>query len=142
MAITQGVCTGFIAECLIGTHDLSADTLKVALYGSSATIGPSTTAYTATGEVSGTGYTAGGATVAVASGYPLESGQVVEIDFDDVTWASSTITAATGALIYNSSKSNKAIAVVSFGAAVSSSNGAFLLEWPNPDTYPTIRLAG
>lgn len=142
MAITQGVCTSFLEEILAGTHDFSADTFKVALYGSSATLGPDTIDYTSTGEVSGSGYTAGGATVSVAEGYPLGSGLVVKIDFDDVTWSSSTITAATGCLIYNSSKSNKAVAVFTFGAAVSSSNGDFVLEWPDPNTYPTIRLAG
>jgi len=140
MAITQGVCTSFLSELFTGVHDFSADTFKVALYGSSASLGRSTTAYTATGEISGTGYTAAGATVAVAAGYPTTSGTQVLVDWDDVTWASSTLTGVMGALIYNSSKANRAVAVYSFGAGVNSQSGAFDIAWPDPSISPALRL--
>ena len=120
MAITQALCTSFKTEILGGTHDLDTDVLKIALYTSSATLDATTTAYSSTNEVSGTGYTAGGETVSGAT--ITSSGTTAFVDFSDVTWSSSTITAR-GALIYNSSKSNKAVAVLNFGSDKSSSNG-------------------
>ena len=82
-------------------------TFKIALYTSSATLGASTTAYSTTNEVSGTGYTAGGKTLPVASGV-TSSGTVAYVDFTDVTWSSSSITAR-GALIYKSATGNPAV---------------------------------
>ena len=108
MAITQPVCNSFKQELLQGLHDLDGHTLKLALYTSSATLGPTTTAFSTTNESSGTNYTSGGATlsnVAVSL-----SGTVAFVDFDDVTFSSATIADAAGALIYNSSASNRAIA--------------------------------
>lgn len=121
------MCSSFKRELLGGTHDLDTDVIKMALYTSTATLGATTTAYSATNEVSGAGYTAGGATM----GSPVISldGTTAIVDFADVTWPSATITAR-GALIYNSSKTNKAIAVLDFGANKSSTGGDFTVVMP------------
>ena len=112
MAITQAMCTSFKLELLSGVHGFSTDTFKIALYDSSANLGTSTQEYTSSSEVVASGYTAGGATLTVVP--PASSGTTAYVDFDDVTW-SSAITAR-GALIYNTSKSNKSVAVLNFGA--------------------------
>ena len=128
MAITQAICNSFKEELLEGTHDLDGHTLKLALYTSSATLGATTTAYSTTNESSGTNYTAGGATlssVAVAS-----SGSTAYVDFADVSFSSATISDAAGALIYNSSASNKAIAVIDFGAKKSVTSGPLTISLP------------
>ena len=138
MAITQAIPTSFKAEILQGIHD-SADTYKMALYTSAATLGTSTTAYSATNEVVGIGYTIGGATL---SGFNVTtSGTTAILDFTtDPSWANASITAR-GALIYNSSKSNKAVYVLDFGSDISSTNGTFAVAFPTPDaTNGLIRL--
>lgn len=139
MAITQAMCNSFKTELLGGTHDLDTDTIKIALFTSSATLGASTTAYSTTNEVSGTGYTAGGNTL---SGATISlSGSTAIVDFSDTTWSSATITAR-GALIYNSSKSDKAIAVLDFGSDKSSTNGDFTVVFPAADaSNAIIRIA-
>lgn len=132
MAITQSVCSSFKQELLGGVHNFTAstgDVFKIALYTSSASLDSTTTAYSATNEASGTGYTAGGNTLTTATGSVFISGTTAYIDFDDTTWASSTISAA-GALIYNSSKSNKAVLVLSFGGTYSSTSGNFTVQFP------------
>ena len=130
MAITQAIPTSFKAEILQGIHD-SADTYKMALYTSVATLGTSTTAYTTINEVTGTGYTAGGVTL---SGFNVStSGTTAILDFaTDPSWENATITAR-GALIYNSSKSNKAVYVLDFGSDITSTNGTFTVTLPAPD---------
>ena len=130
MAILQAIATSFKAEILQGIHD-SADTYKIALYTSAATLGATTTAYSATNEVSGTGYTAGGQ---VLSGFNVTtSGITAILDFTtDPSWENATITAR-GALIYNSSKSNKAVYVLDFGSDIASTNGTFAITLPTPD---------
>lgn len=100
----------------------SADTYKIALYNSSATLDATTTVYSATNEATGAGYTAGGLTLTRFT--VSQSGNTTQLDFADATWNASTIVAS-GAMIYNSSKSNKAVAVYSFGGSISSTNGAF-----------------
>lgn len=139
MAITQAMCNSFKTELLGGTHDLDTDVIKIALFTSSATLGASTTAYSTTNEVSGTGYTAGGNTL---SGATISlSGSTAIVDFTDTTWSSATITAR-GALIYNSSKSDKAIAVLDFGSDKSSTNGDFTVVFPAADaSNAIIRIA-
>lgn len=127
MAITQTMCSSFKREILLGEHDLDTDVIKIALYTSSATLGASTTAYATTNEVVGTGYTAGGNTLTGAA--VTLDGTTAIVDFNDTTWSSATITAR-GALIYNSSKSNKAIAVLDFGSDKSASNGNFTINFP------------
>ena len=139
MANTQTVCTSFKAALLGGEMDFSSDTsqtFKIALYTSSATLGASTTAYSTTNEASGTGYTAGGATLPVASGV-TSSGTVAYVDFTDVTWSSSSITAR-GALIYKSASGNPAVAVIDFGGEVQSSSGDFTISWPAPSATNAI----
>ena len=140
MAITQAVCNSFKQELLQGLHDLDGHTLKLALYTSSATLGPTTTAFSTTNESSGTNYTSGGATisnVAVSS-----SGTVAFVDFDDVSFSSATISDAAGALIYNSSASNRAIAVLDFGSTKSVSGGTLTVSLPSASaTTALIRIS-
>jgi hypothetical protein len=127
MAVTAAVCNSYKTDILSGTHT-SGDTYKMALYTSaSATLNASTTAYTSTGEVSGTGYTAGGTAL---SGFSAAlSGNSATLTFTSPVWSSATITADT-ALVYNSSKSNKAVAVLSFTSS-SSTNGNFTVTIPS-----------
>lgn len=143
MAITQAMCTSFKVELLTGTHNFTnstGDTFKIALFTSSATLGASTTAYSTSNEVPSTGnYSAGGNTLTSVT--PTSSGTTAFTDFADTTWSSSTIT-ANGALIYNSSKSNKAVAALAFGGDKSSSNGDFTIVFPAADaSNAIIRIA-
>lgn len=135
MAIIQTIPASFLTELFSGTHDFSSDVFKLALYDSTATLGADTTAYSTTGEISGTGYSAGGGTVSVASGYPqvLTEGawRKLVLDFDDVSWAGATFSAAAG-LIYNSSKSNRAVCVIDLGGVVSAVSQTFTLVFPPP----------
>lgn len=129
MPITQAMCSSFKQEILLGEHDMDTDTIKLALYTSSATLSASTAAYSTADEVSdsGTNYTAGGNTLTGAS--VALDGTTAIVTFSSTTWAASTITAR-GALIYNSSKANKAIAVLDFGGDKTSTNGAFTVSFP------------
>jgi hypothetical protein len=142
MAITTAMPTSFKSELMSGLHDFDnpgGNTFKIALYTSSATLGASTTAYSATNEVSGTGYTAGGNTLTAVS--PTTSGTTAYVDFADTTWTSSTIT-ANGALIYNNTNANRACAVLAFGSDKSSSNGDFQIIFPTANaTDAIIRIA-
>lgn len=128
MAITAAICNSFKQEILGGTHS-SADTYKIALYPSTATLSKSTTAYSSTGEcANGNGYTTGGATLTGFS-VTLDTDTAI-LDFTtDPTWTTSTITAR-GALIYNSSKSDKAVAVLDFGADITSTSDTFTVTFP------------
>lgn len=147
MAITQAMCTSFKIEILNGVHvfsnagGLSPDTFKLALYTSATTLDASTLAYgTPTNEVSnvGTGYTTGGATLTVASGTPTSSGTTSFVSFNTpVTFPSATFTAR-GALIYNSTKSNKAVAVLDFGSDKSVSGATFTVQMPTADSINAI----
>jgi hypothetical protein len=113
MALAQTLCSSFKQESWLGVHDLDTDVLKMALYTSAASLGADTTAYTLTGESSGTGYTAGGEILTNVQ--VLLSGTTAYVTFDNPTWTGANFVAR-GALIYNTSKSNKAIAVLDFGA--------------------------
>jgi hypothetical protein len=122
------MCSSFKPEILGGIHDLDTDVIKIALYTSSATLGAGTTAYTTTNECPSTGnYVAGGNTL--TSPVISLDGTTGICDFADSTWAAATITAR-GALIYNSSKSDKAIAVLDFGSDKTSTDGAFTVIMP------------
>jgi len=132
MAITQALTTSFKKELLEGVHNFTTHTFKIALYTSAATLNAATTAYSATNEVSGTGYTAGGATLTVTGGAVSTSGTTVFVDFSDVTWAAATITAR-GAVIYNASASNRAVAVLDFGVDKVSSATDFVITMPAAD---------
>jgi hypothetical protein len=137
MAITQAMTTSFKKELMEGVHDFTTHIFKIALYTSSATLDATTTAYSATNEVSGTNYTAGGNTLTVTGGAVSTSGTTAYIDFSDTTWADATITAR-GALIYNSSASNKAVAVLDFGADKTSTAGDFTVSFPTADASNAI----
>ena len=140
--LTQAMCTSFKTELLTGTHDFtnsSGDTFKLALYTSSATLDASTTAYTTTNEASGTGYSAGGGTLANVT--PTSSGTTAFTDFSDLTFSSATITAR-GCLIYNDTDSDKAVAVLDFGGDKTSTNGDFTIQFPTADaSNAIIRIA-
>jgi hypothetical protein len=143
MAITTAMATSFKSQLLSGAHDFDnpgGNTFKIALYTSSATLGASTTAYSSTNEVASTGnYSAGGNTLTAVS--PTTSGTTAYVDFADSTWSSSTIT-ANGALIYNNTNSNTAVASLAFGSDKSSSNGDFQIIFPTANaTDAIIRIA-
>ena len=145
MAITSAICTSFKQELLVGTHNFTAttgNTFKIALYTSSATLGAGTTAFSSTNEItnsSGTAYTSGGATLTSVT--PTTDSTTAVCDFADVSFTSASFT-ANGALIYNSSQSNKAVAVIAFGGDKTVSSGTFTIQFPTADaTNAIIRLA-
>lgn len=131
--ITAGLTNSFKEQLLLGQHDLETDVLKIALYTSSAVLGPGTTVYSASDEVSGTGYTAGGEILANVT-VSLSQG-IAYASFDNPTWNAATF-ATRGALIYNSSKSNKSIAVLNFGIDQTMLSQQFQIQLPadSPDT--------
>ena len=139
MAITQAMCTSFKKEILEAVHNFtnsSGNTFKVALYTSSASLDASTTAYTTSNEVSGTGYTAKGNTLTNVT--PTTSGTTALTDFADTTWSSSTITAR-GAMIFNESASgDPSVLILNFGADKSSSSGDFTIAFPAADAINAI----
>ena len=151
MAISQAMCTSFKVQILDGVHNFgtgvvrattAADTFKIALYTSSATLDANTTAYSATNEVSssGTGYTTGGNTLTIAQ-VPTSTSTTAWLDFADSTWANSTIT-ANGALIYNNTQGNAAVAVLAFGGDKTSTSGDFTIVFPTANsTAAIIRIA-
>lgn len=149
MAITQAMATSFKVEILTAYHNFGttvtragtgADTFKIALYTSAATLGATTTAYSATNEITGTGYTAGGNTLTISQ-VPTSTSTTAWLDFADSTWTAATIT-ANGALIYNSTQANRAVAVLAFGGDKTSTAGDFTIIFPTADsTNAIIRIA-
>ena len=128
---------------MTGTHDFTnstGDTFKLALYTSSATLGASTTAYSATNEASGTGYSAGGGTLTNVT--PTTSGTTALTDFADLTFSSATIT-ANGALIYNDTAAgDPSVVVLAFGGDKTSTAGDFTIQFPAADaSNAIIRIA-
>ena len=139
MPITQAMCSSFKQQLLLGEHDLDTDVIKLALYTSAATLSAATTVYSTSDEVVGTGYTAGGNTLTGAT--VSLTGTTAFVDFSDTTWTTATITAR-GALMYNASKSNKAIAVLDFGADKTSTAGNFVVQFPaNDSSSAIVRIA-
>jgi hypothetical protein len=150
MAITQAMCTSFKKELLFGAHDFdtsTGDTIKLALFTSSASLDATTTAFSASNEVAASGgYTSGGNTLNSVD--PTTSSTTAFLDFDDSTWSSSTITAR-GAMIYNTtpnttsiSLTNPAVVILDFGADKSSSSGDFTVQFPAADaSNAIIRIA-
>ncbi len=127
MAITSGITISFRREILLGEHDLDTNSLKLALYTNAASLSDGTTVYTTSNEVVGTGYSAGGV---VLTGIDVTTdSSVAVVSITDAVVTASTITAR-GALIYNSSQADKAIAVFDFGSDKSSSNGDFTVQFP------------
>jgi hypothetical protein len=136
--ITAGMCNGFKEELLKGIHDFLTDTFKIALYTNNATIGPGTTTYTTANEASGAGYTAGGNTLTGAT-VTLSQG-IAFVSFSTTTWTSGNFSAR-GALIYNSSKADRAVAVFEFGEVKTVSSGNFQIQFPaNNPTDAVIRI--
>jgi hypothetical protein len=159
MANTASMCTSFMGELMTATHNFgtapiraatTADTFKAALYFASATINASTTAYSTTGEVtntSGTGYTAGGVTVTngtapIATNSSATAGVAYWTPTASFSWTSLTVTTAfDSVLVYNSTQSNKAVAVYTFGSQTITA-GTFTLTMPsNTTTTGLLRLA-
>lgn len=143
------MCTSFKQELLYGVHDFDAstgDTFNIALYTSAATLNAATTAYSATNETSGTGYSAGGQ--ALTNVNPTTSGTTALTDFADETFSTATITAR-GALIYNTtpnttsiSVTNPAVVVLDFGGDKTSTAGDFTIVFPTADaSNAIIRIA-
>ena len=141
MGITTAMCNSFKQELLGGVHDLDTHTLKIALIKASpsGTYGAATTNYSdVTGnsdEASGTGYSAGGQNLDSAS--ISLSGSTAFVDFADEVFSTLTIS-ADGAIIYNSSASNKAIAVFNFGSTVTATNGDFTIVFPTADASNAV----
>lgn len=135
MSIVQTQTTSFKKELYQGIHDLSADTIKIALYTGNADLNADTTAYTTSGEVVASGYTAGGQTM---TGVQISSsGYVAYVNWDNVVW-SSALTARC-ALMYNASKGNKSVAVLDFGSDKTSTT-TFTITMPaNTSTTALIR---
>jgi len=137
MAITQAMCDTFKVQILNGQQNFSANTYKIALYTSAATISNATSAYTTSNEVAdGGGYTTGGNTLSVSQ-TPTSTGNVAFLSFANSSWSNATITAA-GALIYNSSFSNAAVAALSFGGDKTSTSGTFTVIFPTADASSAI----
>lgn len=126
MAILQGMCSSFKQESWLAIHDLDTDALKIALYTAAADLSQATTVYTPTGETSGTGYISGG--IPLTGAQVLLSGTTAYLTFDNPTWANASFVCR-GALIYNASKANRAIAVLDFGADKTAS-GTFTVQLP------------
>ena len=149
MAISQAMATSFKVEILDGIHafgttvvrgSTTADSFYLSLYTSAATLGATTTAYTATNEASGTGYVAGGQLLSISQ-VPTSTSTTAWLDFDNETWTASSITAR-GCMIYNSTQSNKCVAVLDFGADKTSTDGDFTVIFPAADsTNAIIRIA-
>ena len=145
MAITTAMCNSFKQELLGGVHDLDTDTLKVALIKQSptGTYDDNTTNYSDitgnTDEAVGTNYSAGGQVLDTAT--ITLSGTTAFVDFDDEVFVNHTIS-ADGAIIYNASKANRAVAVFDFGGTVTSTSGDFTLVFPTADaTNAVIRIS-
>ena len=151
MAIAQAMCTSFKKELLEGVHNFKnsgGDTFKLALFAegsggkssTTATLGATTTALVTTGEVSSSGtYATGGGTLTRVD--PTTSGTTAFTDFADLSFTTATITAM-GALIYNSSDSNKAVAVLDFTSNKTSTAGTFTIQFPTADaSNAIIRIA-
>jgi hypothetical protein len=145
MAISQAMATSFKVEILDGIHafgttvvrgSTAADSFYLALYTSAATLDATTTAYSATNEASGTGYSAGGQLLTISQ-VPTSTSTTAWLDFDNETWTSSSITAR-GCMIYNSTQSNKCVAVLDFGADKTSTNGDFTVIFPAADSSNAI----
>ena len=128
MAISQAMCTQFKKDVMLGLHDLDSDTIKIALYTSSATLNATTDTYTTSNEVAnGNGYATGGVTLANAS--VIENGTSGCFDADNPEWTSASFTAR-GALIYNDTDGDRAIAVLDFGGDFTVSSGTFRIVFP------------
>jgi hypothetical protein len=127
MSIIQTQTTSFKTELYQAIHDLTTDTLKIALYTNSATLNETTTAYSTSGEITGTGYTTGG--VIITGVTVNSSGYTAYVSFNSPSWTAASFTTR-AALIYNFSKSNRSIAVLDFGSDKTVSGNTFTITLP------------
>ena len=145
MAITQAVCNSFKKELLEGDHEFQysgGDTFKLALYISTATLSAATTGYATSGEVGNSGaYAAGGGTLVKPNPSTSVASGVAIVDFADLSFTGVTLTAR-GALIYNISSSDQAVAVLDFGADKTATSGTFTIQFPNFTTSAAILRIG
>ena len=140
MAISQAMATSFKVEILGGDFDFSSGTTQTfycALYTSSATLGATTTAYSTANEVVGTNYTAGGNLLTISQ-VATSTGTTAWLDFANVTWGASTITARGAILYLNNAGTNPAIAVLDFGSDKTSTAGDFTIVFPAADSSNAI----
>lgn len=137
MALDQTLTTSFKQDIFLGVHNFATDDIKLALFLATANLGADTAVYTPAGETSGAGYVEGGKTLTGVS--VLTSGTTAFVDFSDLFWDPANFVAR-GALIYNASKSNKAIAVLDFGADKTAAT-IFTVQMPaNTATSALIRF--
>ena len=145
MAITQAVANSFKKELLEGKHDFQfsgGDNFKLALYTSAATLNSATTAYTSTNEVTASGqYSAGGGSLVKPNPSTSVASGVAIVDFSDLSFTGVTLTAR-GALIYNTSNSNSAVAVLDFGSDKTATSGTFTIQFPAFTTSAAILRIG
>ena len=145
MAITQAVANSFKKQVLEGGHKFQysgGDNFKLALYTSSATLNSATTVYTTTNEVSASGqYTAGGGALVKPNPSTSVASGVAIVDFSDLSFTGVTLTAR-GALIYNTSNSNAAVAVLDFGSDKTATSGTFTIQFPAFTTSAAILRIG
>ena len=125
--ITAGLTNSFKQQLLQGVHDFSVDTIKIALYTSSAHLDAATTVYTTSDEISGTAYTAGG--VVLTGATVTLTGTIAYVSFNNPTWNGSSFTTR-AALLYNFSKANKSIGVLNFGLDQTTVNQQFQIQFP------------
>ena len=144
MSLSQTATTSFKVQLLQGVHNFgptSPDTFKIALYTANANLNAATTVYTTSDEVTGTGYTAGGKTLSISvsptSGNNLSNVPTAYVSFSNISWTGATFTAR-GALIYNSSKGSKSVAVLDFGSDKTVSNDTFQVTFPSADVNSAI----
>jgi hypothetical protein len=135
MSIVQTQTTSFKEELYKGVHDLTTDTIKIALYTANASLNADTTVYSASNEASGGNYVAGGSVLSPVT--VSSSGTTAYVDFPDVSWTG--VITARCALIYNASKGDKSIAVLDFGSDKTSSSTFLITMPPNTATEALIR---
>lgn len=133
--ILQTQTTSFKKELYEGIHDLLTDTVKIALYTALADLNENTTVYTTVGEITGTGYTATGNVLLGAT--VSSSGNTAYVSFDNTSWTNATFTCR-GALIYNETKDNRAIAVLDFGSDKTVTNNTFTVTFPSNNASSAI----
>jgi len=150
MPISQSITSSFKTDILSGGMNFNTtnraltlntqDKFAIALYTTSASIGPTTTAYTSTNETAGSGYVALGKTLTIST-VPTLSGATALLDFDDISWTSASFS-ADGALIYNATNANKSALVLNFGGTKTVTSGTFTIQFPVADaSNAIIRIA-
>lgn len=133
--MNAAITESFALECLLGIHDFSSDTFKIALYAHGAAINRTTPAYTADQEISGTAYSEGGEIITISGGYPKIDGRIAGVRFEEALWPGPATFNYQKALIYNATKDNRSVLAVDFGGPrgpVNSSHRIRTLETDPP----------